>query len=115
MLDHEGRIPGLLQVFVKFLAGAPDELDAFAQLLPSERGPTLKIDVCYCDDPRMGNDVVRPLRALKPQVDSVKVMSYLEAQSAGGFLLAPVAHFQTNLFLPELSEAAIAAITPAIK
>jgi hypothetical protein len=62
----------------------------------------------------MGNDVVRPLRTLKPQVDSVKVMSYLEAQSAGGFLLAPVAHFQTNFFLPELSEAAIAAITTAI-
>ena len=58
--------------------------------------------------------MVRPLRALKPQVDSVKVMSYLEAQSGGGFLLAPVAHFQTNFFLPELSEAAIAAITTAI-
>ena len=31
----------------------------------------------------MGNDLVRPLRALKPQDDSVKVMSYLEAQAAG--------------------------------
>jgi FAD/FMN-containing dehydrogenase len=29
------------------------------------------------------------------------------------FLQAPVAHFQTDLFLPELSEAAIAAITAA--
>jgi hypothetical protein len=114
LLYPAGRIPELLQSFVKFLAGAPDELDALAQLLPSERGPRLKIDVCYCGDPRMGNDMVRPLRALKPQVDSVKVMSYLEAQSAGGFLLAPVAHFQTNLFLPELSEAAVAAITTAI-
>jgi len=41
-------------------------------------------------------------------------MSYLEAQSAGGFLLTPVAHFQTNFFLPELNEAAIATITTAI-
>jgi hypothetical protein len=41
-------------------------------------------------------------------------MSYLEAQSAGGFLLAPIAHFQTNVFLPELSGSAIAAITTAI-
>ena len=113
LLYPAGRIPELLQAFVKFLAGAPDELDAFTQLLPSERGPRLKIDVCYSGDPRMANDVVRPLRALKPQDDSVKVMSYLEAQSAGGFLLAPVAHFQTNFFLPELSEAAIAAITTA--
>jgi berberine-like enzyme len=57
--------------------------------------------------------LIRPLRALKPQGDTVKSMSYLEAQSAGGFLQAPVAHFQTNLFLRELSDA-VAAITTAI-
>jgi FAD/FMN-containing dehydrogenase len=108
-----GRIPELLEAFVRFLADAPDEMDAFAQLLPSERGPKLKIDVCYCGNPRMGTDLLRPLRALKPQDDSVRVMSYLEAQAAGGFLLAPVAHFQTNRFLRELGGAAIAAITAA--
>jgi FAD binding domain/Berberine and berberine like len=109
-----GRIPELLQAFTKFLAGVPDEMDAFAQLLPSEQGRRLKIDVCYCGDPRMGNDLVRPLRALKPEDDSVKLMSYLQAQAAGGFLQAPVAHFQTNLFLREFSGPAIAAITTAI-
>jgi FAD/FMN-containing dehydrogenase len=109
-----GRLPELLQAFVKFLSDAADEMDAFAQLLPSEQGPRLKIDVCYCGDARMGNDLVRSLRALKPQADTVKVMSYLEAQSAGGFLLTPVAHFQTNLFLRELNGPAIAAITAAI-
>jgi len=62
----------------------------------------------------MGNDLLMPLRALKPQDDSVKVMSYLQAQAAGGFLLAPVAHFQTDLFLWELSGPAIAAIATAI-
>jgi hypothetical protein len=103
-----------LQTFVKFLAGAPDEMDAFAQLLPSEQGRRLKVDVRYCDDPRIGNALLRPLRAFKPQDDSVKIMSYLEAQAAGGFLAAPVAHFQTNLFLRELNGAAIAAITTAI-
>lgn len=101
-----GHIPELLQAFVRFLAGAPDEMDAFAQLLPSEQGRRLKIDLCYCGDPRMGNDLVRPLRALKPQADSIRVMSYLEAQAAGGFLSTPVAHFQTDLFLRELSGAA---------
>ncbi|HEY6945476.1 MAG TPA: FAD-binding oxidoreductase [Candidatus Acidoferrum sp.] len=114
LLFPAGRIPELLQAFLKFLAGAPDEIDAFAQLLPSERGPRLKIDVCHCGDPRMGNDLVRPLRALKPRDDSVKVMSYLEAQVAGGFLLTPVAHFQTNLFVRELNGAAISAIATAI-
>ena len=109
-----GRIPELLQVFARFLAEAPDEMDAFAQLLPSEGGPRFKIDVCYCGDARMANDLVRPLRGLKPKDDSVKPMSYLEAQAAGGFLLTPVAHFQTNLFLRELSDAAIAAVSTAI-
>jgi hypothetical protein len=109
-----GAIPELLQAFVRFLAGAPDEMDALAQLSHSKQGRTVNIDLCYCGDLRKGNDLVRPLRALKPQDDSVGVMSYLEAQAAGGFLLAPVAHFQTDLFLRELSEPAIAAITTAI-
>lgn len=110
-----GRLSELLQALNTFLAGATDELDAFAQLVPSERGARLRIDVCYCGaEMHMANDLVRPLRALKPEDDRVKAMSYLEAQAAGGFLLAPVAHFQTNLILPELNEAAIQAITTAI-
>lgn len=109
-----GRVPELLRAFLNFLNAAPDEMDALAQLLPPEREPRLRIDLCYCGDSRTGIDLVRPLRALKPQDDTVKIISYLEAQSGGGFLLTPVAHFQTNLFLPELSEAAIAAITATI-
>ncbi|MBZ5684037.1 MAG: FAD-binding oxidoreductase [Acidobacteriia bacterium] len=114
LLYPSGRVPELLHAFLNFLTAAPDEMDAIAQLLPTLRGARLKIDLCYCGDPRTGNDLVRPLRALKPQDDSVKVMSYLEAQLAGGFLLTPVAHFQTNLFLRELGVPAIAAITTAI-
>jgi len=110
-----GHIPELLQAFVSFIAGAPDEMSAFVQLSPSEQGPRFKIDICYCGDPRVGSDFIKPLRALKPQDDSVKVMPYLEAQAAGGFLLTPVAHFQTDLFLPKLSEAAIAATATAIE
>jgi len=109
-----GRVPELLHAFVNFLSAAPDEMDAIAQLLPAKREPRLGIDLCYCGNPRTGIDLVRPLRALKPQEDTVKVMSYLEAQAAGGFLLTPVAHFQTNLFLRELGETGIAAISRAI-
>ena len=114
LLYPVGRIPEILNAFIRFLNVAPDEMDAFGQLLPSKQGPRLKVDICYCGEPRIGNELMRPLRALKPQDDSVRVMSYLEAQSAGGFLQAPVAHFQTNLFLRELSSPAIAAITTAI-
>jgi len=108
-----GRIPDLVQAFIKFLSAAPDEMDAFVQLLPSERGVSFKVDVCYCGDSRMGIGLIRPLRALKPQDDSVRVRTYLEAQSAGGFLLSPVAHFQTNVFVRELSGPVITAITTA--
>jgi FAD/FMN-containing dehydrogenase len=108
-----GRIPELLEALVRFLAAAPDEMDAFAQLLPSRQGGRLKIDVCYCGDTRIGMDLLKPLR-VRAQEDSVRVQPYLEAQSAGGFLQTPVAHFQTNVFLRELSGPAIAAITTAI-
>jgi len=60
-------VPELLQAFVRFLAGAPDEMDALVQLPHSKQGRTLNIDLCYCGDLRMGNDLVRPLRALKPR------------------------------------------------
>ena len=33
-----GRVPELLRAFIRFLAAAPDEMDAFAQLLPSDKG-----------------------------------------------------------------------------
>jgi hypothetical protein len=108
------RIPDLLEAFVKLVAAEPDEMDALAQLFPSEQGPRCKIDVCSCGDPRIGNDLLRPLRALYPREDTVKLMPYLEAQAGGGFLQTPVAHFQTNLFLPQLSAAAIGAIAMAL-
>jgi len=109
-----GRIPELLHGFVRFLAGAPDEMDAFAQLLPSRQGRRLTIDLCCCGNPRMGNNLLSSLRALKPQEDSVRIMPYLEAQAAGGISRAAGAHFQTNVFLPELSAAVIAATTTSV-
>ena len=76
---------------------------------------SFKKRVCLCSgDPRLRNDLLKPLRvSLKPQEDDVRVMSYLEAQGAA-LRPAPFAHFETNLFLPELSAAAVGAITTAI-
>src|SRR5262249_25672028 len=48
----------------------------------------------------------------KPQEDNVRVASYLETQRTIN-PYAPVAHFQTNLVLPELSAPAIATMTMA--
>jgi hypothetical protein len=107
-----GRIADLLQAFVEFVAAAPDEMNVLGMVLPSEQGTRFQMVVCHCGDPRHGNELLKPLRALKPREDTVRVKSYLEAQAAA-FLPAPVAHFQTDLFLPELSAAAIAKITTA--
>ncbi len=109
-----GRMSDVLQSFVKFAEAAPDEMSVFGEVLPSGQGPRFLAHVCYFGHPRFGNDLLRPLRVpLKPQEDNVKVTSYLEAQGAG-FLPAAFTHFQTNLFLPELSGAAVEAITTAI-
>jgi hypothetical protein len=116
LIYPSGRISELLQSYVKFTATAPDELSAAGLVLPSEHGPRFQILVGYYGQPSMGNDLLRALRTqLKPQVDSVKPTSYLEAQrnwfpAAAG---KPTGYFVANLFLPELSEAAIAAITAA--
>jgi FAD/FMN-containing dehydrogenase len=109
-----GRVPELLQAFAKFVSAAPDEMNVVGQVLPSGEGPRFHMLVCHCGDPGQGNDLLKPLRALKPQEDHVRVASYLEIQGTIN-PAAPVAHFQTNLFLPELSPAAIAAITTAAK
>lgn len=108
------RMPDVLQAFAKFTAAAPDEILVLGEALPSKQGPTFLIHVRYFGDPRLQNDLLRPLRvSLKPQQDDVRVMSYLEAQGAAA-RPAPFAHFETNVFLTELSSAAIAAITTAI-
>src|SRR5262249_48459868 len=107
------RIPELLEAYVKFMEAAPDEMNGLVQIFTSEHGPTFMMLVDYCGRPSLGNDLLRPLRApIKPQVDSVKLMSYLEAQSAA-FSGPPNAFFATDLFLPEFNEAAITAITSA--
>ena len=107
-----GRIPELLQAFAKLVKAAPDGMSVVGSVLPSEQRTRFQLLFLHCDDPRQGNELLRPLRALKPQEDTVKIMSYLEAQAAA-FLPAPVAHFQTDLFLPELTAGAIAKITTA--
>ncbi len=104
----------LLSAFAKFVKTAPDEMNVIAEVLPTEGGPLVLIHVRYVGSPRLGNDLLQPLRVpLNPRDDNMRGMSYLESQ-AGGFLPSPFAHFQTNLFLPDLAGAAVEAITTAV-
>src|SRR5215469_8421630 len=109
-----GRIPELLQAFVKFVAAAPDEMNLVGEVFPSAQGARFHVMICHCGDPAQGNDLLRPLRALKPQEDKVRVASYLETQATIN-PYTPVAHFQTDLVLPELSTAALTEITTAAR
>jgi FAD/FMN-containing dehydrogenase len=106
------RISELLHAFVKFVAAAPDEMNVVGVVLPSEQGTRFHMLVCHCGDRRQGTDLLKPLRALKPQQDNIRIASYLETQ-ANINPYAPVAHFQTDLFLPELTAPAIATIATA--
>jgi len=109
-----GRIAELLNGFAKFNASVPDEMVPLGELLPAEQGPRFINHICYFGDARTGNDLLRPLRTpLKPEHDDLRMMSYFDAQAAG-FRPAPFAHFQSNVFLPKMSEAAVDVITTAV-
>ena len=107
-----GRIPELLHAFAMFVAVAPDEMNVVGEVLPSEQGTRFQMLVCHCGSPHHGDDLLTPMRALKPQEDKVHVASYLHTQTTINPAQA-AAHFQTDLFLPELSTAAIGAIAAA--
>jgi hypothetical protein len=107
-----GRIPGLLQAFVKFVAAAPDEMNVVGEILPSKQGARFHMLVCHCGDRRRGTHLLKPLRDLKPEVDSIQIASYLETQATIN-PYTPVAHFQTNLFLPQLTAAVITTLAMA--
>jgi len=107
-----GRIPELLRAFSKFVSAAPDEMNVVGEVLPSAQGARFHMMICHCGDPSRGRKLLAPLRNLKPQNEAVRVASYLETQrTINPYSVA--AHFQTNLFLPDLNDAAIAAIETA--
>ncbi len=101
-----GRIPELLHAFEKFVAAAPDEMNVVGEILPSAEGARFHMLVCHCGDAERGNRLLKPLRVLGPQADTVRVTTYLETQSTIN-PYSPVAHFQTDLFLPKLSATTI--------
>jgi len=108
-----GGIPRLLESFAKVAASAPDEFNVVGAVAASAQGQRFQMMVCHCGDPRQGSDLLSPLRALSPREDTVRTMSYLQANATVN-PAAPVAHFQSNVFVPQLNAAVIATITAAI-
>jgi hypothetical protein len=112
LVYSHGRVPELLQAFAKFVAAAPDEMNVVGQVVSSAEEARFQMLVCHCGDARSGNALLAPLRTFQPQRDSVRTMSYLQANATIN-PAAPAAHFQTNVFLPDLTAGAIEAITTA--
>jgi berberine-like enzyme len=112
-----GSISELLRMYQQFTARAPDEIVVVAMIVSSKQGLSFVIRFRYCGAPSVGNQLLEPLRApIKPKEDTVKVMSYLEAQTTEfPQPPKPLPYLETSLFLPELNETAIAAITTAIQ
>jgi FAD/FMN-containing dehydrogenase len=109
-----GRLPELLEAFVKFTGSAPDDVFFGGAVLSSEQGARFLMMMLYFGDPGHGDGLFKTWQALKPLQDTVKVTSYLDAQETIN-PYAPVAHFQTDLVLPELSAGTIGTLAEAAK
>lgn len=107
-----GRLAELLHGFGQFVASAPDEMNVIAQILPSADGARFLITLCHCGDPRSGNSLIEPLRAMKPAEERIRVASYMQVNATIN-PAAPVAHFQTNVFVPALNDAVIGVLSEA--
>ena len=108
-----GRTDVLLHALATFCRTVPDEMNVVGILARTETGPRFQLLVCHAGDAKRGNELLAPWRALRPIQDSVRVAPYAEIQSTVN-PAAPAAHFQTNLFLPTLGDAAIDAVVQAI-
>jgi FAD/FMN-containing dehydrogenase len=111
-----GELSELLRIYQKFTATATDEIMVVAMIV-SKPVSKFVIRFRFCGDSSVGNRLLRTLReSIKPEVDTVKVMSYLEAQTTEfPQPPKPSPFFETSVFLPELHERAIAAIAAAIQ
>ncbi len=101
----------VLRRYREFTEAAPDELTAFAGLLPRAAGPAFAVIACWCGDPARGADALAPLASFATPTDmDVRAMPYLEMQS----LLAPppirVAAHARSSFLRTLDDDAIDAM-----
>jgi FAD/FMN-containing dehydrogenase len=107
-----GQLPALLHTFANLVAAAPDELNVVGQVLPSEKGPGFLVLFFYSGGSSQGRDILRNWQAPKPQEDTVRDTSYLETQRTIN-PYASVAHFQTDVVVPELSPSVIQLIATA--
>jgi len=103
-----------LRFYRDLMAGAPDELMAYAVFLTSPDGVRMfAIPVCYVGPPEEGERALRPVRRFgPPAADTVGPMSYTEVQTMfdAGFPAGRLNYWKSS-FLRELSDGAIDTLT----
>ena len=116
LLYDVAQASDVLAFYNEFAASMPDELTgslAFA-MLPD--GPIFAIDVCYAGDLSAGEAALAPLRTFaKPVQDLVRPMPYLELKGQGPNPPPGTPSEMRGGFLPDLNEAAIAALTGSME
>lgn len=100
----------VLRHYRSYMAGAPEELTAFAALLSMPDGtPVTAIVACYCGDAAEGERVLKPLRTFgSPLLDAIQSMplpamqQLIDAGNPGGTY-----NYWRSTFLRELSDDAL--------
>jgi FAD/FMN-containing dehydrogenase len=101
----------VLRAYREFTSEAPDELTAFAGVLPLSAGPAFAVAACWCGDPARGEAALAPLATFgTPYTVALRTMPYLEMQQ----LLSPppvrTAAYARSSFLRGLGDDAIEAM-----
>src|SRR5262245_909112 len=101
----------VLRSYREFTAAAPDELTAFAGILPLADGPAFALAACWSGEPARGEAALAPLATFgTPITVALRAMPYIEMQQ----LLSPppvrTAAYARSRFLRGLGDEAIAAM-----
>jgi len=119
-----GQARTVLRFFREYMRSAPDTLDALLELgtvlqySPHTTDPIVLVNVCCGGDARAAERTLRPLRSHgAPALDSIRPMSYFEAQTLGANLTRLRAHLTPrysragrNGFVAQLADEAIDAV-----
>ena len=119
----------VLSFFADFMKEAPDELDGLIEMgtvlqyAPEIQAPTVAINVCCGGDLRTAEKTLRPLRSFRPPaVDTIRPMSYFEAQTLGANLTLLLHHLtpkysraSRNGFVTQLPNGAVDAVVDHIE
>jgi len=101
----------VLRRYREFTQAAPDELTAFAGVLPLATGPAFGVAACWCGDLAAGESALAPLRSFGTPIEaSLRAMPYVEMQR----LLSPppvrIAAYARSSFLRALDDGTVDAL-----